>query len=185
MQTTLPPAKEDINVSKEFFKKICEVVNRLMSSRRVPQRQRDDIRQDCFMAITRSLKTYKSKGKYLHYCTMVASRAITDSVRLELGRGATRKNSFTSLDEMSETASILLGLRDLRVEEPYNILQAKEARQFIQKCSTKQEDFIVQAKIDGWNIEDIARDLQITPYYVRRALWKATLLLREYYHRIA
>jgi RNA polymerase sigma-70 factor (ECF subfamily) len=157
-------------VYHEYHPKILNYVTRLTSNS-----EAEDITQEVFEKISRSLKDFKGKSKLSTWIYRIATNTVLDKLR-----APSFKRTTNQLSESEEDRNVWSSLKKPAVDQQLIRKEMSECViEHIDKLSSDYKAVILLKDIEGFSNKEIADILQISLETVKIRLHRARAKLKE------
>jgi RNA polymerase sigma-70 factor (ECF subfamily) len=138
----------------------------------------DDVVQECFIRVWKNLHRYKSKYKFSTWIYKIVNNLCLDHYRRQ------KRNKSQSMEEFSVIENLIVN-DELNAE---NILINTELKKMVYKAvenlSPKQKMVFILRDIEGMEIVEIVKIMNISPGRIKSNLYYARKRLRQLLEKI-
>lgn len=132
----------------------------------------DDLVQETFLRMVRGLSRWESRQPFQHWILRIATNTGRDFFR----RQATRRRHLGHQEIDEETAAMELVEPGL---DPAARAAANEVKELLEQLSPDDRTLLTLHHLEGWKIEQIARQLGWTVTATKLRAWRARRRLRN------
>jgi RNA polymerase sigma-70 factor (ECF subfamily) len=162
------------DIYEEFYPKIVHYLFRLTG-----QQEAEDITQEVFEKVNRSLKSFKGKSKLSTWLYRIATNTAIDRMRSPSFR---RSSEHISLDENtgSEDRNVWSSHTKTHIDQTVIRKEMSECvREFIDRLPSDYKTVILLSELEGFKNREIADILQVSLDTVKIRLHRARAILKK------